>query len=108
MTFRIDANGILSVEAKDLGTGRGQSVSVTPTSGLNQTEIDSLVAEGDKFKETDQLRRDMAEMKNQCDTLMYTTEQALEVTPISWVRRRSRECARSSRRFGPASMAGPT
>ena len=78
VTFRIDANGILSVEAKDLGTGRGQSVSVTPTSGLNQTEIDSLVAEGDKFKETDQLRRDMAEMKNQCDTLMYTTEQALE------------------------------
>lgn len=78
VTFRIDANGILAVEAKDLGTGRAQSISVTPTSGLQQDEIDSLVQEGERFKETDQLRRDMAEMKNQCDTLIYTTEQALE------------------------------
>lgn len=78
VTFRIDANGILAVEAKDLGTGRAQSISVTPTSGLQKDEIDSLVQEGEKFKETDQLRRDMAEMKNQCDTLIYTTEQALE------------------------------
>ena len=78
VTFRIDANGILSIEAKDLGTGRAQSVSVTPTSGLDQSEIDTLVQEGERFKETDQLRRDMAEMKNQCDTLIYTTEQALE------------------------------
>jgi molecular chaperone DnaK len=78
VTFRIDANGILSVEAKDLGTGRAQTVSVTPTSGLNQDEIERLVNEGERFKETDQLRRDVAEMKNQCDTLIYTTEQALE------------------------------
>ena len=78
VTFRIDANGILSVEAKDLGTNRAQGLSVTPTSGLDQEEIDGLVQEGEKFKETDQLRRDMAEMKNQCDTLIYTTEQALE------------------------------
>ncbi|MFO0567380.1 MAG: molecular chaperone DnaK [Polyangiaceae bacterium] len=78
VTFRIDANGILSVEAKDLGTGRAQTISVTPTSGLNQAEIDDLVAEGDKFRETDQLRRDMAEMRNQCDTLIYTTDAALE------------------------------
>jgi molecular chaperone DnaK len=78
VTFRIDANGILAVEAKDLGTGRTQAVSVTPTSGLSHEQIDKLVAEGDRFKETDQLRRDMAEMKNQCDTLIYTTEQALE------------------------------
>jgi len=78
VTFRIDANGILAVEAKDLGTGRTQAVSVTPTSGLNQSEIDSLVNEGEKFKETDQLRRDLAEMRNQAETLIYTTEQALE------------------------------
>jgi molecular chaperone DnaK len=78
VSFRIDANGILAVEAKDLGTGRVQSISVTPTSGLKSEEIDSLVEEGERFKETDQLRRDMAEMKNQCDTLIYTTEQALE------------------------------
>src|SRR5450432_1474467 len=78
VTFRIDANGILSVEAKDLGTGRSHNISVTPTSGLSQAEVDSLVGEGEKFKETDQLRRDLAEMRNQAETLIYTTEQALE------------------------------
>ncbi|HYJ08919.1 MAG TPA: molecular chaperone DnaK [Polyangiaceae bacterium] len=78
VTFRIDANGILSVEAKDMGTGRSQAVSVTPTSGLQPREIDKLVTEGEKFKETDQLRRDLAEMRNQAETLIYTTEQALE------------------------------
>jgi molecular chaperone DnaK len=78
VTFRIDVNGILAVEAKDLGTGRSQAVSVTPTSGLQPDEIDKLVTEGEKFKETDQLRRDLAEMRNQAETLIYTTEQALE------------------------------
>jgi molecular chaperone DnaK len=78
VTFAIDANGILSVEARDLGTGRRQAVSVTATSGLNQTEVDALVQEGERFKETDQLRRDLAEMRNQAETLIYTTEQALE------------------------------
>ena len=78
VTFAIDANGILSVEARDLGTNRVQTVNVTPTSGLKQGEIDSLVDEGERFKETDQLRRDLAEMRNQAETLIYTTEQALE------------------------------
>ena len=78
VTFRIDANGILSVEAKDLGTGRTQAINVTPTSGLNQGEIEQLVSEGDKYKEADALRREMAEIKNQSETLIYTTEQALE------------------------------
>jgi len=78
VTFSIDANGILSVLARDLGTGRSQAVSVTATSGLNQAEVDSLVQEGERFKETDQLRRDLAEMRNQGETLIYTTEQALE------------------------------
>ena len=78
VSFAIDANGILSVEARDLGTGRSQAVSVTATSGLNSAEVDSLVQEGERFKETDQLRRDLAEMRNQAETLIYTTEQALE------------------------------
>ncbi|MES1174574.1 MAG: molecular chaperone DnaK [Myxococcales bacterium] len=78
VTFAIDANGILAVEARDLGTGRSTAVSVTATSGLNQAEVDSLVQEGERFKETDQLRRDLAEMRNQAETLIYTTEQALE------------------------------
>jgi len=78
VTFAIDANGILSVVARDLGTGRSHTVSVTATSGLNKAEVDALVQEGERFKETDQLRRDLAEMRNQAETLIYTTEQALE------------------------------
>jgi molecular chaperone DnaK len=78
VTFRIDANGILSVEAKDLGTGRSQVISVTPTSGLTQAEVDSLVTQGDRFKEADRVRRELAEMRNQAEALLYTTVQALD------------------------------
>jgi molecular chaperone DnaK len=78
VTFRIDENGLVHVEAKDLGTGKVQEVRVTPTSGLTSDEVDRLVDEGDRFKQTDQLRRDLAELRNQADTLVYTTEQALE------------------------------
>jgi len=78
VTFRIDANGILSVEAKDLGTGRSQAVSVTPTSGLSEQEVERLIAEGDRFRETDELRRMLAELRNQAETLIYTTAQAIE------------------------------
>jgi molecular chaperone DnaK len=78
VTFRIDENGIVQVEAKDLGTGRVQEVRITPTSGLTTDEVDRLVDEGERFKQTDQLRRDLAELRNQADTLVYTTEQALE------------------------------
>jgi molecular chaperone DnaK len=78
VTFRLDANGILSVEAKDLGTGRSQVINVTPTSGLTQAEVDGLVAEGDQFKIADRVRRELAEMRNQAEALVYTTEQALD------------------------------
>ncbi len=78
VSFRIDGNGILSVEAKDLGTSKTHEINVTPTSGLSHEEIDRLVDEGDKYKESDELRRDMAEIRNQAETLIYTTEQALE------------------------------
>jgi molecular chaperone DnaK len=78
VSFRIDANGILSVEAKDLGTGRVQAVSVRPTTGLNESEIERLVSEGERFKETDEIRKALAELSNQAETLIYTTEQALE------------------------------
>ncbi|HEX7600263.1 MAG TPA: molecular chaperone DnaK, partial [Polyangiaceae bacterium] len=78
VAFRIDENGIVRVEARDLGTGKTQEVKVTPTSGLSQDEVDRFVTEGEKFKQTDGLRRDLAELKNQAETLVYTTEQALE------------------------------
>lgn len=78
VTFRVDSNGILHVEAKDLGTGRSQAMRVTPTSGLNQDQIGRIVDEADKFRETDSLRKDLAEVRNQAETLLYTTEQALD------------------------------
>jgi molecular chaperone DnaK len=78
VTFRVDENGILSVEALDMGTQRSQSIEVRPASGLSAEEIQSLVDEGVRFKETDQLRRELAELSNQAQTLIYTSEQALE------------------------------
>jgi len=78
VTFRIDANGIVSVEARDLGTGKAHSVRVKPTSGLSQQEIETLVADADKFKYADELRRELADVRNQAETLLYTTEAALE------------------------------
>jgi molecular chaperone DnaK len=78
VSFAVDANGILSVEAKDLATGRSQAINVAPASGLTQDEVDRLVGEGDKFKAADQMRRELAEVRNQAEALLYTTEQALE------------------------------
>ncbi len=78
VTFRIDENGILSVQATDLGTTKSQSIQVRPTSGLSTEEISTLIDEGERFKETDQLRRELAELNNQAQTLIYTSEQALE------------------------------
>jgi molecular chaperone DnaK len=78
VTFKLDANGVVSIDAKDLGTGKAQQVKVTPTSGLNQEEVDRLVQEGERFKYADELRRELAELRNQAETLLYTTEAALE------------------------------
>ncbi|HEX3771000.1 MAG TPA: molecular chaperone DnaK [Polyangiaceae bacterium] len=78
VTFRIDANGIVSVEARDLGTGKATTVKVKPSSGLSQQEVDGLIADADKFKYADELRRELAEVRNQAETLLYTTEAALE------------------------------
>jgi molecular chaperone DnaK len=78
VTFRVDGNGILSVEAQDLGTGSKQNVRITPTSGLSGDDIERLVDEGDTYRTADVERRESAELKNQSETLIYTTEQALE------------------------------
>jgi len=78
VTFKIDANGIVSVEAKDLGTGRATSINVTPSSGLSKEDVDRLVGDADKFKQGDVLRKELAELRNQAETLLYTTEAALD------------------------------
>jgi molecular chaperone DnaK len=76
VSFDIDANGILKVQAKDLGTGKEQSVNVVPTSGLSETQIQGLVAEAQALAGDDALRKQLAEVKNQLDTLVYTSDRA--------------------------------
>jgi len=77
VTFAIDANGILSVAGKDLGTGQEQSVRVIPSSGLSETEIERLVSEAETNRDDDVVRREMADLKNTATSLMYTTERSL-------------------------------
>jgi molecular chaperone DnaK len=78
VTFKIDANGVVAIEAKDLGTGRAQSMKITATSGLSQADVERLVSEGEKFHQADDMRRELAELKNQAETLLYTTGAALD------------------------------
>ena len=61
-----------------MATSRSQSVKITPTSGLTQDQIERIITEGEKFRDTDALRRELAELRNQAETLLYTTEQALD------------------------------
>jgi molecular chaperone DnaK len=78
VTFYIDANGILHVEATDLGTGMTTEVSITPHSGLHADEVERLIGDSEAHAEEDALRSELAELRNQAETLVYTTEQALE------------------------------
>jgi molecular chaperone DnaK len=78
VTFRIDANGVVSIDAKDLGSGRSQQMNITPTSGLSKDEIDRIVGEGERHQAADAVRKELAELRNQAETLLYTTEAALE------------------------------
>jgi molecular chaperone DnaK len=78
VTFRIDANGVVSIDAKDLGSGRSQQMNITPTSGLSKDEIDRIIVEGERHQAADAVRKELAELRNQAETLLYTTEAALE------------------------------
>jgi len=75
--FSIDANGIVSVGAKDLGTGREQSVRITAQSGLSEDEIQRLVDEAQTHKSADEAARHSVELKNQAEGLIYATERSL-------------------------------
>jgi molecular chaperone DnaK len=77
VSFDIDANGMVSVSAKDLGTGKEQTVNVVPTSGLTEDEINRLVAEAEAQKDSDARKREVAELKLQLESLVYTTERAV-------------------------------
>jgi len=77
VTFDIDANGILNVGAKDLGTGKEQKITITSSSGLNKNEIENLVKDAELNADADKRRRDEAETKNSLDSLVYSIEKML-------------------------------
>jgi molecular chaperone DnaK len=76
--FDIDANGIVNVSAKDLGTGRKQEISVKSSSGLSEGEIERMVQEAEKFAEEDRTKREYSECLNEAEILLYSTEQTIK------------------------------
>jgi len=78
VTFDIDANGIVHVGAKDLGTGKEQSIRITASSGLTEAEIKNMVADAEEHAAEDHRRREAAEARNQLDSLVYQTEKSLK------------------------------
>jgi molecular chaperone DnaK len=77
VSFDIDANGIVNVSAKDLGTGKQQTVQITGGSTLSKDDIDKMVKDAEAYAEEDRRRREEAEVRNQADTLVYSTEKFL-------------------------------
>ena len=78
VAFEIDANGIVNVRAKDLGTGREQSVSVVAGGGLTPDQIEASIAEAERFRTVDERRKELAELRTQAEGLLYTSERAAE------------------------------
>ncbi|GLV14140.1 chaperone protein DnaK [Alicyclobacillus hesperidum] len=78
VTFDIDANGIVNVSAKDLGTGKSQRITITASSGLSKEEVDRMMKEAQMHAEEDKKRREQVEIRNQADQLLYQTDKALK------------------------------
>jgi molecular chaperone DnaK len=77
VTFDIDANGIVSVKAKDLGTSKEQAITITGAGGINKDEIDRMVRDAEAHAKDDSERRKQVETRNQLDSLVYQTEKTL-------------------------------
>jgi molecular chaperone DnaK len=78
VTFDIDANGIVHVAAKDLGTGKEQSIKITASSGLSEEEIKQMVRDAEAHAAEDKKRKETVEARNQLDSLVYSTEKSLK------------------------------
>jgi molecular chaperone DnaK len=78
VAFDIDANGILNVSAKDLGTGKEQSIKIESSSGISEDEIDKMTQDAESHAEEDKKRREVIDLKNQADSLVYQTEKTLK------------------------------
>jgi molecular chaperone DnaK len=77
VTFDIDANGIVNVSAKDLGTGREQHITITASSNLSDTDIDKAVREAAEYEAQDKLRKEAVDVRNEADSMVFQTEKAL-------------------------------
>ncbi|MDX2033123.1 MAG: molecular chaperone DnaK [Blastocatellia bacterium] len=77
VTFDIDANGIVNVSARDLGTGREQKITITASSGLAKEEIDKMMKDADAHADEDKRKREAIETKNKLDTMIYSTEKTI-------------------------------
>ena len=78
VAFDIDANGILNVSAKDIGTGKQQSIEIKSSSGLSEEEVQKMSAEAEAHAEEDKKKREVVDLKNQADQLIYSTEKTLK------------------------------
>jgi len=78
VTFDIDANGIVNVSAKDMGTGKEQSIKITASSGLSEEEIQSLVKDAEMHAEEDKRKRELIDARNTADSMIYTTEKSIK------------------------------
>ena len=78
VTFDIDADGVVNVSAKDLGTGLSQAIQVTASSGLSDEAVEGLVNEAEEHADSDRKRREFTALKNQADGLVYSTKRTLE------------------------------
>jgi molecular chaperone DnaK len=77
VAFDIDANGMLNVTAKDIRTGRDQSIRVTASSGLSEEQVNQIIGDAEKFRASDVVRKELAEIKNSAEALLYTSERAV-------------------------------
>jgi molecular chaperone DnaK len=80
VTFDIDANGIVNVQAKDLGTGKEQKITITASSGLSKEEVDKMMREAESHADEDKKRRDEIETRNRADQAVYAAERMLKDT----------------------------
>jgi molecular chaperone DnaK len=78
VTFAIDSNGIVQVTARDLATGREQSIQVNPAGGLSKEEIDRMIAEADRMRKDDVRRRELRLLRNRLEGLLYTNERVFK------------------------------
>ncbi len=77
VTFSIDSNGIVHVSARDLATGKEQGIEVNPAGGLSKSEIETLIAEADRYRHDDELRREVRQLQNRLEGLLYTNERVV-------------------------------